>query len=321
MKSMEPKGQSRRKIGALLVDEGLVNPEDVQRVLSIQKKKSESPGSNKSRLFGMILCDLNLITPTDNYCVLEKHGKLVTLQDFLIQQQILPKSSVEKTWNRSIEMNIPFMSLLLDEKLISKSKLQQIVFDLFYIPFRSISDIIFDAAVRPTLSLIINKEMAREHRVIPLIFKGNTLVCGITDPDNLVFIRNVNNQFPQYRFKPLFIPFSGFTWFYKMLYEEAWAAKKEVQKPVDLSLLLSFCVTITDPGGQVQAIASLYKRYEWVRQLLGYPAKGDRAKRFQTFVAQSHERITREYACTAVEFSLKNDPTQLQIMAYPKDQE
>lgn len=319
MNLMESKGQPRRKIGALLVDEGLVNPEDVQRVLLIQKKRRESPSSNKSRLFGMILCDLNLITPTDNYCVLEKHGKLITLQDFLIIEQILPKSSVEKTWNRSIEMNIPFMSLLLEEKLISKPKLQQIVFDLFYIPFRSISDIIFDAAARQALSLIINKEMAREHRVIPLIFKGKTLVCGITDPDNLVFIRNLNNQFPQYRFKPLFIHFSGFTWFYKMLYEEAWALKNEIQKPVNLSLLLSFCVTITDPKRQEHRIASLYKRYEWLRQLLRYPAKGDRADLFQTFVAQSHERLTRESDCTAIEFSLKNDPTQLQIMALPKD--
>jgi MshEN domain len=318
MNSMESKGQPRRKIGALLVDEGLVNPEDVQRVLSIQETRRNSPGLDKNRLFGMILCDLNLITPTDNYCVLEKHGKLVTLQNFLIQQQILPQSSVEKTWNRSIEMNIPLMSLLLEEKLISKPKLQQIVFDLFYIPFRSISDIIFDSAVRSALSLIINKEMAREYRVIPLVLKGNTLVCGITDPDNLVFIRNLNNQFPQYRFKPLFIPFSGFTWFYKMLYEEAWTLKKALQKPVDL--LLSFCVSITDPGRQEQAITSLYKRYEWVRQLLGYPAKGNRAKLFQTFVAQSHERLTREYDCTCIEFSLKNE-TQLQIMAAPKDQE
>ena len=96
MNLMESKGQPRRKIGALLVDEGLVNPEDVQRVLLIQKKRRESPSSNKSRLFGMILCDLNLITPTDNYCVLEKHGKLITLQDFLIIEQILPKSSVDR---------------------------------------------------------------------------------------------------------------------------------------------------------------------------------------------------------------------------------
>jgi len=313
-------GKHNRKTGELLVDEGLVHAADIKRVLAIQAEARGSLQSNKSRLFGMILCDLNLVTPTDNYCVLEKHGKLITIQSFLIQKKLVSRSVVEKTLARSIEMNIPFMSLLLEDGIISKTMLQQIVFDLFYIPFRSISDIVFDNKTRTKFSLIINKSQAGEHKIIPLLLKGNTLLCGIADPQSLTFIRELNNKFPQYRFKTVFIPFSGFSWFYKMLYGEAWGPGEVMEKPVDLSLLLKFCVTITEPAKERAAILSMYKRYELVRGLVGCREKRDRAGMFQAFVAEHHGKITRKYNCKSVEFSLKKESKQLQIMAFPKKQ-
>ena len=310
-----------------------MDPGDIERALAIQEKSRASLQRDESRLFGMILCDLNLITPTDTYCVLEKYGKLITIQEYLIQQQILSRLVVEKAQKVAHRRNISFMSLLLEDRIIPKTLLQQIAFDLFHISFRSISDIIFDADTRQELSLIIQKREARVHKVIPLIIKGKTLVCGMTDPDNLIFLRDLNAQFPQYRFNPLFIPFSGFTWFYKMLYDEAWTPKTTIDKtinttidkPVDLSLLLKFCVTITEPAREKQAILSLYKRYALVRSLVGCPIQGDRFGMFQAFVAEYHGKITREYQCQAIEFSLKKDSAkkdsaQLLIMASPKKQ-
>ena len=314
----------RKKAGELLVHEGLVTPADIQQALAIQEKGQASLKGNKSRLLGMILCDLNLITPMDNYCVLAKHGKLITIQGLLIQKKLASLSLVEKTLSRSMELDIPFISLLLEDGIISKTLLQQIVFDLFHIPFRSISDIVFNQNTRTELSFIIKKIQAREHKVIPLILKGNTLVCGITDPHNLFFIRKLNYQFPQYRFKTVFISFSGFTWFYKMLYEEPWVlekpSKKSSEKPVDLSLLLKFCVTISDPVNEKEAVMSLYKRYEQARRLVGHGAQGERGKMFQAFVAEHHGKIQEKYHCRAIEFSLKKEKKKLQIMAFPKQQ-
>ncbi len=310
----------RQKTGELLVDEGLVTPADIKQVLAIQEKGRSFLKGNKRRLFGMILCDLNLITPTDNYCVLEKHGKLITIQNFLIQKKLVSPSLVEKTLARSIELKIPFMSLLLEDGIIPKRLLQEIVFDLFHIPFRSISDIVFNQQTRTELSFVIKKIQAREHKVIPLILKGDTLLCGITDPQNLTFIRELNNQFPQYRFKTVFISFSGFTWFYKMLYEEAWVLEKSKGKPVDLSLLLKFFITIADPVKETEAVLALYKRYEQVRGLVGFAAQGERKQMFQAFVAEYHGKIRQQYHCRAIEFSLKKEKNQVRIMAFPKDQ-
>ena len=319
MKPNTSKGHPQ-KTGELLVNEGLVNPADIKQALAIQEQGRASMARSKSRLLGMILCDLNLITPTDNYCVLEKYGKLITLQEFLIQKKLVSRSLVEKTLARSIEVNIPFMSLLLEDGIITKTLLQQIVFDLFHIPFRSISDIVFNQHTRTELSFVINKIHAREHKVIPLILKGTTLLCGIGDPQNLTFIRELNNQFPQYRFKTVFISFSGFTWFYKMLYEEAWVPEKPREKRVDLSLLLKFSVTIADPVKEREAVLSLYKRYEQTRSLVGFASQGERQKMFQAFVAEYHGKIRQKYHCRSIEFSLKKENNLLRIMAFPKDQ-
>jgi hypothetical protein len=320
MKQNSTKGPISRKTGELMVDEGLVHRDDINRVVAIQKKNKASLSRNKSRLFGMILCDLNLITPIDNYCVLKNYGKLMTIQAFLVQKKIASQSVVEKIQAKSIELDIPFMSLLLEDDILPKTQLQQIVFDLFHIPFRSISDIVFDEKTKTSLSFIIKKHKAQEHKVIPLALKDNTLLCGITDPENLVFIKALNQDFPQYRFKTLFIPFSGFTWFYKMLYEEAWASGKDLKKPVDLSLLLNFFVTITDPVKDKNIILSLYKRYELVRSLINGPPQGDRTEMFQTFIKEKHEKIKQEYQCSSIEFLLKMEQNKLRIMAFPKRQ-
>ncbi len=86
------------------------------------------------------------------------------------------------------------------------------VFDLFHIPFRSISDFIFNMK-RPNrlVHVLDNTQTQLEHRSIPLVLKDNTILFGLTDPEHIVFIRELNDRFPQYRFKTLFIPFSGFS--------------------------------------------------------------------------------------------------------------
>jgi len=76
-----------------------------------------------------------------------------------------------------------------------------------------------------------------------------------------------------------------------MLYEEAWVLEKPKEKPVDLSLLLKFCVTIADPAKEIEAVLALYNRYEQVRSLVGFAAQGERKQMFQAFVTEYHGKI------------------------------
>ena len=64
------------KTGELLVKEGLIQLSDIDMALSIQEEKNNPLSMNKPRLLGIILCNLNLITPKDNYYVLHKYNKI-----------------------------------------------------------------------------------------------------------------------------------------------------------------------------------------------------------------------------------------------------
>lgn len=51
------------KTGQIMIQEGLVSPGDVSQALDIQKRNKDSGFKGRSHLLGMILCELNLITP------------------------------------------------------------------------------------------------------------------------------------------------------------------------------------------------------------------------------------------------------------------
>ncbi len=316
------------KTGDIMVGEGLVSPGDVKQVLAIQEKNKTSLTRNRGQLFGSVLCDLNLVTPLDAYCALDKHEKLVSVSDFLVRKNIVTQSRIDRAKARAEAKGIPFISYLLEERIVPKALLQQMIFDLFHIPFRSVSDVVFDKTSRGKLSGILNKTKACEHKIIPLQLTGNTLLMGITDPDNLIILRDLDAKFPQYRFTPVFIPFSGFTWFYKLLYKEN--LRSTNTSPVDLSLLMKFSVSITDPDRDKKEILSLYDSYEQVRMQSLHQEKKqsddpvedrdqpERSAQFFTFIRQNHARITEAYNCASVEFSLKKTDDRLMVMALPQ---
>jgi len=306
------------KTGELLAQEGLIHPNDIDMALSIQAKKQDAVSLKKSRLLGMILCDLNLVTPMDNYYVLHKYNKLMSIQSALVAKHILSKELALKAEKASERLNIPFISYLLKDQLVSIGELQKLLFDLFHIPFRSISDFIFNEKDRTWFVEVLDKSQSLKTGIIPLVLKGNTMLFGITDPDNLLFIRKLNKQFPQYRFKALFIPFSGFSWFYKIIYKTRCAKKTTRQIPIDLSLLLGFKASVTNPDQEKEIIQTLYDRYELLRQLTGKQKRGNLQNAFYEFIGQTHASITKKYKSRFIEFSLKKDDKKVTITAFPK---
>ncbi len=305
------------KSGELLVKEGLVGPEDIEMALGVQKKRKALPGLSKQHLIGMILCDLNLITPLDNYYVLQKHNKLITIESALESGRLLSKEEISDAVKQSEQQDIPLISFLLKTGQVSPDQMQKIVFSLFHIPFRSISDFIFNEKDRITLTRVMEKDRSEKHRMIPLVVKENTILFGITTPDNLLVIREVNEQFPQYRIKCLFVPVSGYNWFSKIIYDQARPQTIKKDKPVDLSLLLSFKTIIKDPEIQKQSVWILYERYEMLRRLTGKDKRGNFQDEFNRFIQKMHNRICREYNSDQIEYSLLKEGETVSVVALP----
>jgi len=306
------------KTGELLVKEGLISLGDIDLALSIQEEKNQSLNLNRPRLLGMILCNLNLITPTDNYYVLHKYNKLMSIQSTLIENSMLSKDLVLKTQQESQQHDIPFISCLLKPGRISTTKMQQLLFDLFHIPFRSISDFIFSQKDRKQLIQILDQDNSRENRIIPLVLKDNTILFGITDPQNILFIGRLNDQFPQYRFKTLFIPFSDYLNVSKTIYDSNIKSAPLVkEKSLDLSLLLNFKTSIKNPETDNKSIETLYERYELLRLLSGNTKRENHLNEFNTFIMHSHKTITAQYKNQNIEFSLKKQGRSVKLIAFP----
>jgi len=307
------------KTGELLVKEGLIRLDDINLALSIQEKRQESLSLKKSRLLGMILCNLNLITPIDNYYVLHKYNKLMSMQSAMVSKKMLSREVVLRAQNESQQQDIPFISRLLKNGLVSTIGMQRLLFDLFHIPFRTISDFVFNKKGSKKLVQLLDKFKSRENRIIPLVLKDNTILFGITDPENMLFIRKLNELFPQYRFKALFISFSEFLKFYEIIYASDRGTAPSKEKPLDLSLLLSFKTSIKDPEQENECIQTLYDRYELLRHLIGNPKRGNLQNEFNKFIVQTHKRITQEYKNHSIEFSLKKEGRDVKIIAFPKN--
>lgn len=315
---METQSYQSYKTGELLVKEGLIHPDDVETALAIQEKRKASVSLNKSRLLGMILCDLNLITPIDNYVVLHRYNKLISLPAGLVQKGEISLERMRAAEAASLRQDLPLISLLLKTNTISTPVMQQILFDLFHIPFRSISDFIFNEKDRPVLEGIMDRQVSKENRIIPLVLKQNTLLFGITAPENLLLIHQLNQQFPQYRFKALFIAFSGFSWFHDIIYQGRAGAPPEKKQP-DLSLLLAYKTIVNDPEKEKSAIHNLYHHYETLRRLLGHNNEGDRKDDFARFIQQAHEMIENEVKRSRIEFSFKKQGERVTILATPQE--
>ncbi|OGR60113.1 MAG: hypothetical protein A3J80_00870 [Desulfobacula sp. RIFOXYB2_FULL_45_6] len=314
--NIDPYPPDTLKSGEIMVKEGMIRMDDIDTVLSIQKKKQDSVSFEKKRLFGMVLCDLNLITPLDNYCVLRRHKKLMSIQSALVLKKMMPRDRVTEILKESQNKGIPFISNLITKKCVSAAGMQTLLFELFHVPFRSISDFIFNDRDREILVKIMDKKTSMDKKILPLMIKTNTLLFGITDPENILFIHQLNDGFPQYRFKAMFIPFSGFTWFYRIIYEGI--AGLPEKKPPDLSLLLNFKTSIREPEKEKEAILSLYHRYEQVRVLTEHPKRGNLQQEFIDFIIHHHNILMTKYQSRSIEFSLKKDGTGVKVAAFPE---
>ncbi len=312
------KGQ---KTGAIMENAGLIHANDIERVLAIQADARDDTDPKTSRLFGSILCDLNLLTPVENYRVLKQNKKLISLADRLVSQNLLPAGRVAQLQTRSAETGIPFLGLLLEENQVPKPVIQQLLLDLYRIPLRSISDIVFSDKKRETLSHIIPDDTAGRHQIIPLVLKEDTLLCGITDPDALVFIAELDKRYPQYRFTPVFVSFSGFSWFYKILYHKSVDSKKPEKNFEEPPLFSDVQVTIFDPFQEKEKIQTLYQGYATARQQMGHHNEQGREAQFLQFIQKQHQVVIEKYQCRAVTFFLEKQDTRIMIAAIPRTQE
>ncbi len=300
--------KSLRKTGELFVDEGLITPAHVEQVLLIQKRQFH--------FFGNICCSLNIISPVDNYRVLHKYQRLINMETYLRNTGGLQPDSITRCNTKAIEKNIPFLSALMQENLLSRQDLARVLFDLYHVPLRSVHEFVFHHRERSRFSGLISAQTAQEKGVLPLSIQDRTVTCGVLSPESLLFIDSLNERFPLYDFEPCFIPLTGFDLFYKPVYQDVTRTSASLVVS-EADLKQKYSVIIGDPASEREKIRSLYEKYELFWALAGIDSKEDRHLAFLSFIREQYARIREEFQCSQVQFSIETQNGQPIITALP----
>ncbi len=329
------------KTGKILVEAGLVTSKDIKHALAIQEKRKKSffTGSYSNepvRLLGTILCDMNLITPVDLYSILHENNKIYTMEKLLVDNEKIPRGKTDLLMEEQKRGVYSFFDLIEKYNILSVNRLQQRVFELYRIPYRHVNRFAYDKNDKEKLVSLLNKDVAYNKRAIPMIRKKNSFIMGITAPETLVFIYNLNFKLPNYRIIPVFIPMQHFKSLYRKLYNISFPdfcaslnaqsdakADKSIIMPVSQTeknapvLFFKYKTMISNPEKEKHLILDLYSKYELLRQLTGKDARLNQFSSFMVFIGENFKLLTNCRSYSKLEITLSGDSDGVHLIAKP----
>ncbi|MDL1983677.1 MAG: Flp pilus assembly complex ATPase component TadA [Deltaproteobacteria bacterium] len=174
-------GLSSRKIGEILIEEGLITIGQFQNALKYQKKLK------KHMSIGQILVNQKAITQKMLNFVLDRFQKRFRLGDLLIKLGIITKQQLEIALKYQKKMGIRIGDALVKLNFITEDVMKQTLCTQMNVPFLNFANIMF----APELSKLINKNYALKHGVVPIATIGQTMTLLIDDPTNAELIEEL----------------------------------------------------------------------------------------------------------------------------------
>jgi type II secretory ATPase GspE/PulE/Tfp pilus assembly ATPase PilB-like protein len=172
---------SQRRLGDLMVQEGLITSDQLQEALHIQETmKGAQP-------FGQILVDQHIITPRQLSLFLDRYSKRPRLGEVLVKSGVITPEQLTFALEQQKQTGLRLGETLLQLNYTKDEVLRQALCTQFNIPFFDLDTVTPDRS----LTRLINKNYARKHLVIPIARIGTTLTLAMDDPTNLAVIEEL----------------------------------------------------------------------------------------------------------------------------------
>jgi type IV pilus assembly protein PilB len=182
-KSGYRRGASRR-LGDILIDEGLATPEDVQQALRLQT-------STKSyRPLGHILVAQKVITRRQLLSVLERHQRQSKLGELLVKTRVLTPEQLATALTEQRRWKQTLGEVVVRLKYATEEQLRQALCLQLHINFFDLDTIEPDRSLRT----LINPRFARKYLVVPVARVGSTLVVAMDDPTRTAVIDDLKSS-------------------------------------------------------------------------------------------------------------------------------
>lgn len=188
------------KLGELLVREGYLTMDALQKVLNVQQMQKENlDGDYKP--FGQICIDLGLISRDELQRFLKKYDKRIYLGELLINMGLISSKHVDLILAQQKNSGKLFGELLLEQKIITESQLTDALSIQLDVPRIIPSLELMDKSLLDGMS----EQFVRSNQFLPVHQEDDQLTVVMADPGNKELLQELVNQL-QIRISPAIAP-------------------------------------------------------------------------------------------------------------------
>lgn len=189
-------GQGLR-IGELLVKEGYLSIEDLERVLDLERQQAQDGpdkpglGTEGYRPLGRICIDLNLVTEQELQRVLHKYHKRILLGELLVNQGIVTQTQVQEALQRQQSDKRKLGLLLVEAGQLNETQLLDALSLQLDAPRIMPSAELLDSALMEQYP----SDFYRQHECLPMYQSGRELTVVMADPQNQELLTELERGF------------------------------------------------------------------------------------------------------------------------------
>lgn len=173
------------KLGDLLVKEGLLTVDGLQKALFVQKQ------SEVYRPLGKVCVDLKLISKPDLQRFLSKHHKRIQIGELLMHMGLITEKQLQHVLEQQRISSKRFGSLLVQSGIITESQLTDALSMQLDIP-RILPSL---ELIAPSLLKGLDEEFLRKHEFLPVHRHANQMVVVMADPLNSELLQTLVDHF------------------------------------------------------------------------------------------------------------------------------
>lgn len=160
-----------KRLGELLIEQGLISQEQLGEALEMQKMFPD-------QTVGQLLCRLGFIRESDLSLVLDQKNKRRKLADILLKEGMIDQQKLLQARELSRQNDIPLERALLKLRMLDEEQLARAVAMQYDLPYVEINAVTLD----PELARYISSVYAQKHLLVPISVIGNTLTVAMAQP-------------------------------------------------------------------------------------------------------------------------------------------
>ena len=171
-----PPPEARRGLlGEILIREGLINETQLSTALMVQRE------TEPTTPLGQILVRQGVITQRQLNNVLDRYRKKYRLGDILVETETITEHQLQIALDHQKKTGLRLGDSLLQLNFVTEEEVNQALCKQFGVTFVDLDRLVLDNS----LALVINREYAERHRVIPISKTDRVLVVAMDDPSDL----------------------------------------------------------------------------------------------------------------------------------------